>query len=431
MLRDRSFRRLAPVLITVVLIACSHSPDHDPNDDDSIRYYLFAPLDNTVTQLMDEAGLTVFEWECQLPPGNSVYLLESGQLLHTGNPGPGAINAGGAGGIVREFSPDGSIAWEFSYMNPTVRLHHDIERLPNGNILMIAWEKKTAAEAVAAGRNPDLLNAGELWADHIIEVDPASDEIVWSWHLWDHLVQDHDSDKLNFGVVGEHPELVDLNYTGGNLNGPADWTHINGIDYHEEWDQIIVSVHTFSELWIIDHSTSEAEASGHEGGTYGKGGDLLYRWGNPAAYRAGDEADQQLFKQHDTQWIEEGLPGEGNILVFNNGRGRPGGNWSSIEEILAPVDAGGFYNEPVSGEPFGPEAPVWTYSAENPQDFYSDHISGCQRLPDGNTLICDGPGGYFFEVRPDGQVVWDYQCPDGQVFRVNSLAASYSGLPDF
>ncbi|MGC8644373.1 MAG: hypothetical protein ACP5XB_31305, partial [Isosphaeraceae bacterium] len=60
-----------------------------------------------------------------------------------------------------------------------------------------------------------------------------------------------------------------------------------------ELDQILLSVHSFSEIWIIDHGTTTAEAATHKGGRSGKGGDLLYRWGNPQAYRAGTAADQQ------------------------------------------------------------------------------------------------------------------------------------------
>ena len=78
-------------------------------------------------------------------------------------------------------------------------------------------------------------------------------------------------------------------------------------------DQIIFSVHNFSRFWIIDHSTSTAEAAGHKGGKSGKGGDILYRWGNPRGYAAGTKKDQTLFAQHNVHWIRKGLPGRGVI----------------------------------------------------------------------------------------------------------------------
>ena len=113
--------------------------------------------------------------------------------------------------------------------------------------------------------------------------------------------------------------------------------------YNADLDQIAVSVWTFSEFWIIDHSTTTAEAASHKGGRSGKGGDLLYRWGNPRAYRAGTKADQKLFRQHNAHWIPKGLPGAGHMLVFNNGGDRPGGSYSSVDEIVLPVDAQGRY----------------------------------------------------------------------------------------
>jgi hypothetical protein len=291
---------------------------------------------------------------------------------------------------------------------------------------MIAWELKTEAEAIAAGRNPNLIQDGELWPDHIIEVNPTSGDIVWEWHVWDHLIQDYDNSRANYGVVADHPELIDLNFVDGRRSG-ADWNHTNSIDYNAELDQIMLSIHSFSEIWIIDHSTTTAEAAGHNGGNSGKGGDLLYRWGNPQAYDAGNTADQQLFAQHDAQWIPSGYPGAGNILVFNNGAGRPDGNYSSVEEIVPPLDGSGDYAL-AAGLSYEPAEPTWTYTAATPADLYADRISGAQRLANGNTLICDGPSGAFFEVTPENDIVWtvDY---DGQLFRVTRYTSDYPGLP--
>ena len=171
-----------------------------------------------------------------------------------------------------------------------------------------------------------------------------------------------------------------------------------------------MSVHAFSEIWIIDHSTTTAEAASHKGGRSGKGGDLLYRWGNPRAYRNGSKMEQRLFNQHNAHWIPPGLPGEGHMLVFNNGSGRPGGDSSSVDEIVLPVDSQGQYTRNRRG-PYGPIQAVWSYSAPKKSDFYSFFISGAQRLPNGNTLICSGASGTVFEVTPDKEVVWKYANP--------------------
>lgn len=414
-------------------------------------YTLFAPLDAAKTFLIDNTGEFVHVWENEYKPGNAAYLLEDGSLLRSANPldkkADHPLSAGGEGGIVRRFSWEGELLWDFKYLNPQHRLHHDIEPLPNGNVLMIAWEYKSKDEAIEAGRNPNTLKADSLWPDHIIEVKPTGatgGEIVWEWHVWDHLIQDHDSTKPNYGDVAAHPELIDLNFI---KNPKADWNHTNGIDYNAELDQILLSVHEFGEIWVIDHSTTTAEAAGHSGGRSGRGGDLLYRWGNPQAYRAGTPDDQYFFGQHDAGWIKAGYPGEGNILVFNNGFGNQEPNHSSVDEIQPPLLPGGGY-ELSPGSAYGAEAPLWTYTAENPTDFYSHNISGAQRLPNGNTLVCNGANGIFFEVTPEKEIVWLYVnpvtgqviIPQGQpipeqnnhktntVFKIRRYPTEYSGV---
>jgi len=292
---------------------------------------------------------------------------------------------------------------------------------------MIAWEYKTENEAIAKGRNPDLITLGQLWPDHIIEVEPtgpSSGDIVWEWHVWDHLIQDYDSSKDNYGDVADHPELIDINFGLSN----CDWLHSNSIDYNEELDQILISVRNFNEIWVIDHSTTIEEAAGHSGGNSGKGGDILYRWGNPSAYRAGATSEQKFFFQHDARWINPGCPGEGNILVFNNGNGRPGPDYSSVDEIIPPIDEYGDYSY-TPGSAYGPETPIWIYTAENPTDFYSKRMSGAQRLPNGNTLVCSTREMVFFEVTPDKETVWEYFV-NKAVFKINTYALDYQGIQE-
>jgi len=400
-------------------------------NNDTRGYILFAPLRSTTTYLINYDGDVIHTWPGDYFPGNAVYLLGNGNLLRTGSLRNNTFDAGGAGGIVQEIDWNGNVLWEFSYSNDQYRLHHDVEYLPNGNILMIAWEHKTAAEAIAAGRDPNLLKDGALWPDMLIEVDPATNQIVWEWHVWDHLVQDYDPTKANYGSPSEHPELVDINHAAMNV---ADWNHINSVDFNPELDQILLSVHNFNEIWIIDHNTNTAESAGPDG-------DLLYRWGNPQAYDVGTSADQQLFVQHDAQWIEPELPGEEDILIFNNGD-RRSRSYSSIEEITPLLTAEGIYSL-MAGRAYGPAAPIWSYVAATATDFYAQNISGVQRLPSGNTLICDGPSGRFFEVTSAGETVWEYVNPFGQsapgiggntggagkmVFRAVYYPTDYTGL---
>jgi hypothetical protein len=213
--------------------------------------------------------------------------------------------------------------------------------------------------------------------------------------------------------------------------------HTNSIDYNPELDQIVLSPRSFSELIVIDHSKSSETAATANGGRTGQGGDILYRWGNPANYRAGMPEDRTLHQQHDARWVQPGSPGAGNITIFNNGSNRPEGKYSSIDEITPPINLNGSYRI-APGKAFGPSGLTWSYVAPNPTDFYSSFISGAERLPSGNTLICDGPNGFFFEVTPDKQTVWQYNNPitlppagpEGphSVFRVTRYTKDYPGI---
>jgi len=404
-------------------------------------YTLLAPANSSATYLLDMEGRVVKTWQSDCKPGHSAYLLENGNLLRAGalvNP-PFRV-FGGAGGRIQEFSWDGELLWDFTYADSSHLGHHDVCPLPNGNVLLLVWEQKTREEAVAAGRRPETVNKAGLVADSVVEIKPTgktTGKVVWEWHAWDHLVQDHDKSKKHFGEVGQHPECIDVNfgegtiaaivakpeeldklraigYVGGAGQKPGriqpDWLHINAVAYNAELDQILLSSHEFSEIWVIDHSTTTAEAASNKGGKSGKGGDLLYRWGNPRAYRAGKVKDQKLFGQHNAHWIPQGCPGAGNIIVFNNGMRRTGGAYSSVDEIVPPVDSKGQYKY-TAGEPYGPDAPVWSYSAPKRTDFYSSFISGAHRLPNGDTFICSGANGTIFEVTAEKEMVWKYLNP--------------------
>ena len=390
-------------------------------------YNLFAPLAGTNTYLIDNSARTVFTWRCGYTPGQSCYLLTNGLLLRAGRyqATTNFGNTGGMGGIVQLIDTAQVVRWEYVCSSSNVQQHHDAIVLPNGHALLIAWQRKSYDEAVAAGRNPSLLGAGELWADSLIEVRTNDNAVVWQWQLWDHLVQDYDNTKLNFGVVSNHPELVDVNF--GGAPAIADWTHMNAVTYVPERDQVLVSVHNLSEIWVLDHSTTITQAAGHAGGASGRGGDLLYRWGNPRAYDTGTTNSQRLFSQHNLTCIPAGYPGAGHFLVFNNGTGRPGGNYSSIDEFVPPLTPAGLYSNTL-GVAYAPTGAVWRYTDATPTNFYASNISSAQRLPDGNTVICDGPAGHFFEVNTNGDTVWSYAY-GGQVFRVTRYPTNYPGLP--
>lgn len=224
----------------------------------------------------------------------------------------------------------------------------------------------------------------------------------------DHLIQDFDDTKDNFGVIKEHPELLDFNYLHAEI-GNANWLHINSLQYNESLDQLIISSRLLSEVYIIDHSTNTAEASLHAGGTYEKGGDFLYRWGNPESHGMGDADSRTLFSQHYPHWIADDLIDAGKLLIFSNGNSR---RFSSIEMISPTTSSEGVYTfDTTLG--YGPTTAEWTYTNPvEPENFFSSILSSAQRLPNGNMLICDGDSGYFFEIDNNDNIVWEYINPD-------------------
>ena len=397
-------------------------------------YTLFAPMRSNTTYLVDNCGHSVNEWTSIYKPGASVYFLPDGKLMRSGSTNNVTFTAGGSGGAIEEFDWNGNLTWDFLYSDFTHCQHHDIHPMPNGHVLAIAWEKKTEAEAIAAGRNPANVNM-RMFTEEVIEVDPVNDSIVWRWNVWDHNIQDYDSTKSNFGIIADHPELVDINF----FTASPDVYHVNGIDYNPVLDQIILSAHNYDEVWIIDHTTTTIESASHAGGKYGHGGDLLYRWGNPLVYHAGTSADQKLFGQHNPQWIPDSLRYGGSLLVFNNGLGRPG-LYSSVEIIEPPQDSAGYYQY-TAGLPFDPSAPSWVFTCNPPSAFYSPLISGVQPLENGHYLICEGDNGVFTEIDSSGDTLWKYINPvdtapriqgvapfNNSVFRCRRFSPTYAGF---
>ena len=322
----------------------------------------------------------------------------------------GGNGDGPAGGLFKKIDWDGNIIWEWMMPVEICVPHHDITILPNENILAICEETKTQEEALNAGLQG--IN-GSMTLDMVVEIQPIGNNqanIVWEWHFWDHLVQDRGLQyTATYGEISDYPELLDINVNGnGNNQGINDWNHSNKISYNENFDQIVLSCRHMNEIYVIDHSTTTEEAADHTGGNQGKGGDLLYRWGNPQNYDRGNNSDQILNAQHGINWISDGYPGEGNFLVYNN-RHQTQPNRSAVLEFDCIADENGSYSIE-DGEPFGPETYLWIYQA----DFFSNTQSGAYRLPNGNTLITVTNENDIFEVDLNGVLQWhpgfDIQC---------------------
>lgn len=418
------------------------------NTSDSLNgYTLFAPMKNSTTYLIDNCGDLVQSWASDYTT-KAVYLLKNGNLLHTATltdvENDEFQEGGGQTGRLEIYNPDGELEWYYEVNSDTEFMHHDVEYVEStGTVFALIWEKHTATEALAAGYS----GGHALWSEKIIEIDPtvdsADDAVIWEWDAWDHLVQDYDASRENYAVIADNPGLVDINYSSGDTEYPADWLHINAIDYNTDYDQLVVSVRYLSEFWIIDHSTTTAEAASHEGGDQGVGGDILYRWGNPQVYDMGNGSDQKLFLQHAVTWIDDGDPDAGKIIVFNNQAGyNQVIDYSTVNIIDTGVDTSSGAYTLNDGGTYGPDDFSWTYAADNKTNFYSSYISGASQLSNGNVIITEGDSGTLFEVTEDGETVWKYVNPvdssgimtqgttseTNDVFRAYRYETDYDGL---
>lgn len=318
----------------------------------------------------------------------------------------------------------GNVVWEYIVNNDEETQHHDFKFLPNGNILYLGWEKVEAEELETLGKT-EIFSTG-IWTEFVKEIKPLCETYateVWSWHMKDHLIQDVYPDLDNYGLIAENPGKIDINYVGPFTFDYEDQWHANSIDYYPERDEIVINCRSNGEFWIIDHSTSTEEAASTEGGNSGKGGEILFRYGNNYAHGVGATDDPKFFGAHGASWIPAGLPQEGYILIFNNGYEREPDEYSTIEIVLPQFDDSGAYVLNDDGS-FAVADHQIVYGAE--QEFLSRYRSNAQRLPNGY-LINSGDTGNIFEINDDGEVSWEIkQCDIEDGWATDCLAPNYT-----
>jgi hypothetical protein len=358
-------------------------------------YTLYSQQNSTTAYLIDTNGANYHSWSfsSSAKTGYSSYLLPGGTVLRTVARQGNSFNGGGMTGQVQKVDWNGNVVWNFVYSTTAYCAHHDIHPMPNGNVLLISYELKSTAEVTQAGSRYSHI----MWPDKIVEVEPSGTSggnVVWEWHAWNHLVQDYDQTKDNYGIVADHPELLDLNYN--NSQQTKDWMHVNGIDYNEELDQIVISSHFLNELYVIDHSTTSEEAAGHSGGNSGKGGDILYRWGNPAAYDASGAAIFHVV--HDAHWIPPGYHHANYLVGFNN---NGISNNQSTVDFIEPPYAGYNYSY-IPGAAYAPS----TYTLRHACNGHTNSEGSSQQLPNGNTLVCISQAGYIYEIDSNNTLLW-------------------------
>jgi len=329
---------------------------------------------------------------------NAVLLRDSSIYFPSQNTNGWASGGLLRGGRFEKIEWDGTVSWSFTYSGNSYCPHHNFEAI---------YYTDNPFET------PNILAACyTLKGDKIVEIKPTGDntaDIVWEWSGSDH-------------IGANNPLLLDSAMGGMKV----EWMHTNYVSFHRALNQIVLSIKSFNEVMVIDHSTTTAEAAAHSGGVYGKGGDILYRWGNPSNYGAADSA--QLSGQHSGSWImdtfpgtSDTLPGRRNILIVNNG--------SDLAMEIKP-DVNGFGNYVIkTGTSFAPDSALWSH------DFnFQPNEGSVERLPNGNTLLCSGGVGTgisssacrILEVSSQGDSVWGFSPATGTT-RAMRYAYGYLG----
>ena len=379
-------------------------------------YTFFSVTFGKKSYLVDNCGEVINEWSHNNTAGLAGTLLPDGRLLRTSRINHSVISQTSQGGLLEIYSWDGEVEWSYDFTDDNRTQHHDVVYMPNGNILVLAWEYIDASTVRNLGRNTNKFPLRGLYGEAVYEVKPIgldSAEIVWEWHLRDRYIQEFDSIRQNYvNNISDFPHKYDFNYEGISRWSTVDWTHCNAIDYNESRDEILINCRNGNELWVIDHSTTTQEAAVDTGGFHGHGGDFIYRWGGPGAYGQGTVDDIKLYGAHGLEWIPENRPFGGSIIAFNNGIDRPGPNYSTIEVITPSIDSNGHYVIDSAGR-FMPANATHTFEESNAQSFYSRYQSNAQYMPNGNLFTNRGDDGHFTEFDSLGNVVWDYLNPAG------------------
>ncbi len=360
---------------------------------------LIGTSNTAALSLLDTAGTTKKTINCT--GGNNTYsnyLTKGGFFWRTLKATNAVLTGGGMHGRIQKYNWNGVLLWDYSHASSTYNLHHDFCVMPNGNVLVISYDVKNTAAVTALGSS---YTTGDVWFEKIMELEPTglnTQNVVWEWHMADHVCQNTNSANPNYvSSVPNNPQLFNL-----ALVNKKDFAHLNGIDFDEVNNQIIFSCHNLNELYIIDHSTTAAEAATHVGGNSGKGGDLLYRYGRTSNYGIGGQDNINVI--HDAHLVRKG-PFK-NMIGFMHNKGV-----STMEScgdyIAVPRSGNGF--TVTAGGTFAPT----TYTKRVKASINTSNMGSIEEYENGNIMLCSAIQGTVKEIDSLQNIIWTYQT--GQV----------------
>ncbi len=382
-------------------------------------YTVLSPLNTPAVIVIDMNGNVVKRWDGFVNSAGGPARVFPGGVVMAAN-GANPPHQESLELIERDF--DGHVLWRFEHNQQiqtgdgrtiwAARQHHDWQRedFPAG------YYSPQATPAIQGGQGvttlvlthinhsrPDVSDMS-LEDDRLIEVD-ANGDIVWEWVASDHV------EELGFSAAARRAIKAAAGAGAGRGAGDGrgaaqgrgsfDWLHVNSATYvgPNRWfdagdrrfapDNVIISSRQASVVAII-----------------ARDGKIAWRLGPDFSESKELRAIRQMIGQHHPHLIPKGLPGAGNLLVFDNG-GASGYGFVTPAALDGANSFARANSRVLEINPVTLEL-VWSYNGPR---FYSTNISGAQRLPNGNTLITEGAHGRLFEVASDRKIVWEYMYP--------------------
>ena len=323
-----------------------------------------------------------------------------------------------------EIDWDGNVVWSFNkkeYIEEPdgkkkywlARQHHDYQREGNPvGYYVPGMEARVDGGNTLILCHEDVYNKKisdkRLLDDCIIEVDWEGN-IIWKWNVNEHF-KELGFDEVQKNVLFRNPNLHPI-----DKEGQSDWMHINSMSVlgpNKWYDQGDERFNPENIIWDARESNICAIISK-------KTGKIVWQIGPDFTKTRELKLIGQIIGQHHCHMIPQGLPGAGNILIFDNGGWAGYGAPSRTSKDGSKADLRD-HSRILEINPVTLEL-VWSFTGADftnvampitaPARFYSQLISSAQRLPNGNTLITEGCAGRLFEVTPEKEVVWEYYAP--------------------
>lgn len=365
-------------------------------------YTVLSPLGEPAAVVIDMNGNVVKRWEGFVnSAGGPVRVLPGGQVVAAVGSNPPKQESLAL--EQRDF--DGNLVWRIDHNEqivtgsgetiPSLRQHHDWQRddFPAGYYSPDASPALEGANTLVlthtTHRVPAVTGNRDLEDDRILEVE-WDGSIAWEWTASDHI------DEFRFSEAAR-----DSIAAAPGFGQVYDWFHINSATYVGPNRHFDAGDERFAPENVIISSRQSSIVA-----IIARDGSVVWQIGPDFDRSPEEQRIRQIIGQHHAHMIPRGLPGAGNIMIFDNGGSSGYGSPSPIA-----ANGSGIYARATSRiieiDPVAMEL-VWSYSGPG---FFSTNISSAQRLPNGNTLITEGAGGRLFEVTTEGDIVWEYMHP--------------------